>query len=403
MAHVEDRWEKQADGGVRVRTERYGKGDRWRARYFDPNGRERARTFARKAAAERFLAGVEADKSRGLYVDPAAGRITLQEYATSWQAAQVHRRTTAAAFDSHLRNHILPLLGHRPMGAITRSEIQGWVKSRSEVLAPTTTTLVYSVLRMIFRAAVADRVLAISPCERISLPKAPPREVTPLPAEAVAGLAAAVPERYRALLICAAGTGLRQGEVLGLRRDRVDFLRRTLTVDGQLILMPGAPPYLAPPKTTASYRTVPLADVVLDVLAAHVAAVPAALTPDARGRSVELMFSDDHGRPIGRTWFHRTVWRPAVLAAGLPTGSHFHELRHFYASLLIDGGESVKVVQARLGHATADETLNTYAHLWPDTEERSRAAVDAGLGRSLAASASSGTGKLAAPETHCGR
>ena len=219
--------------GVRVRTDRYGKGDRWRARYFDPNGRERARTFTRKNDAERFLAGVEADKSRGLYVDPAAGRITLQEYATSWQAAQVHRRTTTAAFDSHLRNHILPLLGHRPMGAITRSEIQGWVKSRAEVLAPTTTTLVYSVLRMIFRAAVADRVLAISPCERITLPKAPPREITPLPAQAVAALADAAPERYRALLICAAGTGLRQGEVLGLRRDRVDFLRRTLTVDGR--------------------------------------------------------------------------------------------------------------------------------------------------------------------------
>lgn len=220
MAHIEDRWEKQNDG-VRIRTERYGKGDRWRARYFDPNGQERARTFARKADAERFLAGVESDKSRGLYVDPAAGRITVREYAKSWQAAQVHRRTTAAAFDSHLRNHILPLLGHRPMGAITRSEIQGWVKSRSEVLAPSTTTLVYSVLRMIFRAAVADRVLAISPCERIALPKNPPQEVRPLPVDAVAALAAAVPERYRALLICAAGTGLRQGEILGLRRDRV--------------------------------------------------------------------------------------------------------------------------------------------------------------------------------------
>lgn len=157
-------------------------------------------------------------------------------------------------------------------------------------------------------------------------------------------------------------------------------------MDGQLILMPGAPPYLAPPKTTASYRTVPLADVVLDALSAHLAVTPAALTPDARGRAVELMFSDDKDRPIGRTWFHRNIWSPAVLAAGLPTGSHFHELRHFYASLLIDGGESVKVVQARLGHATADETLNTYAHLWPDTEDRSRAAVDAGLGRSLGAS-----------------
>ena len=69
------------------------------------------------------------------------------------------------------------------------------------------------------------------------------------------------------------------------------------------------------------------------------------------------------------------------MSSGLPKGTHFHELRHFYASLLIDGGESVKVVQTRLGHATADETLNTYAHLWPDSEDRSRAAVDASLGK----------------------
>lgn len=384
MAHIEDRWEKATPTG-RVRTERYGKGDRWRARYFDPNGHERARTFARKIEAEKFLAGIESDKSRGLYVDPAAGRITVAQYAAIWQAAQVHRVTTAAAFDSHLRNHIVPLLGARPMAAVTRSEVQGWVKSRSEVLAPSTTTLVYSVLRMIFRSAVADRVLAVSPCERITLPKAPPKDVAPLPVAAVAALAAAVPDRYRALLICAAGTGLRQGEMLGLRRDRVDFLRRTLTVDGQLTLMPGAPPYLAPPKTPASYRTVPLADIVLDALAAHVADYPAASTHDGPKRSVELVFSDDEGRPIGRTWFSRRIWRPAVVAAGLPDGTHFHELRHFYASLLIDGGESVKVVQSRLGHATADETLNTYAHLWPDTEDRSRAAVQAGLADSLTA------------------
>jgi integrase len=164
----------------------------------------------------------------------------------------VHRPSTAYTFDCHLRTHILPLLGHRPMGAITRSEIQGWVKSRSAVLAPSTTTLVYSVLRMIFRAAVADRVLAVSPCERITLPKAPPKDVEPLPVAAVAALADAVPARYRALLICAAGTGLRQGEVFGLRPDRVDFLRRSVKVDGQLVLLPGAPPVLGPPKTPAS-------------------------------------------------------------------------------------------------------------------------------------------------------
>ncbi len=384
MAHIEDRWEKLVQG-ERVRTDRYGKGDRWRARYFDPNGQERARTFARKADAERFLAGVESDKSRGLYVDPSAGRITVAQYAKTWQAAQVHRPSTAYTFDCHLRTHILPLLGHRSMGAITRSEIQGWVKSRSAVLAPSTTTLVYSVLRMIFRAAVADRVLAVSPCERITLPKAPPKDVEPLPVAAVAALAEAVPAQYRALLICAAGTGLRQGEVFGLRPDRVDFLRRSLKVDGQLVLLLGAPPVLGPPKTPASYRSVPLADVVLEALSSHVATFPPAITQDSRKRPVELIFSDDKGRPLSRTWFNHQVWGPAVLAAKLPKGSHFHELRHFYASLLIDAGESVKVVQSRLGHATADETLNTYAHLWPDTEDRSRAAVNLGLGKSLTA------------------
>lgn len=384
MAHIEDRWEKLVQG-ERVRTDRHGKGDRWRARYFDPNGQERARTFARKADAERFLAGVESDKSRGLYVDPSAGRITVAQYAKTWQAAQVHRPSTAYTFDCHLRTHILPLLGHRPMGAITRSEIQGWVKSRSAVLAPSTTTLVYSVLRMIFRAAVADRVLAVSPCERITLPKAPLKDVEPLPVAAVAALAEAVPARYRALLICAAGTGLRQGEVFGLRPDRVDFLRRSLKVDGQLVLLPGAPPVLGPPKTPASYRSVPLADVVLEALSSHVATFPPAITQDSRKRPVELIFSDDKGRPMSRTWFNHQIWGPAVLAAKLPNGSHFHELRHFYASLLIDAGESVKVVQSRLRHATADETLNTYAHLWPDTEDHSRAAVDLGLGKSLTA------------------
>jgi integrase len=68
-----------------------------------------------------------------------------------------------------------------------------------------------------------------------------------------------------------------------------------------------------------------------------------------------------------------------VQLVGLPVGTHFHELRHFYASLLIDGGESVKAVQTRLGHATAEETLNTYAHLWPDSEDRAREAVNRGL------------------------
>jgi integrase len=88
------------------------------------------------------------------------------------------------------------------------------------------------------------------------------------------------------------------------------------------------------------------------------------------------------GNPIRRTAF-RDVWRAAVMAAGAPAGTGFHQLRHFYASLLIRHGESVKTVQARLGHASASETLDTYSHLWPDSDDRTRTAVDSVLLRTL--------------------
>ncbi len=91
-----------------------------------------------------------------------------------------------------------------------------------------------------------------------------------------------------------------------------------------------------------------------------------------------LIFTNERGDPVRRNRFGE-IWRAAVSQAGLD-GLRFHDLRHFYASLLIRHGESVKVVQARLGHASASETLDTYSHLWPDNEERTRAAVDTILG-----------------------
>ena len=163
---------------------------------------------------------------------------------------------------------------------------------------------------------------------------------------------------------------MRQGECFGLTVDRIDFLRRTVLVDRQLVTISGRPPFLAPPKTAASVRSIPVPTVVVDALAAHLAEHP----PLEDG----FMFVTDAGRPIRRTAFG-DVWRAAVKAAGAPTGTGFHELRHYYASLLIRHGESVKVVQARLGHASASETLDTYSHLWPDSDDRTRAAVDSVL------------------------
>ncbi|WP_211355142.1 site-specific integrase [Blastococcus colisei] len=305
----------------------------------------------------------------GQYVDPAAGRLTVRDYAEQWRATQVHRPTTAAHVETMLRRHVYPALGQKRLSSVLPSDVQALVKRLSLDLAPSTVGVVHRILAGIFKAAVRDRRIVASPCEGTKLPKVHRRRVEPLTLEAVQALTNAVPDRYRALVTLAAGTGLRQGEAFGLTVDRIDFLRRQLTVDRQLITMPDRAPYLAPPKTQASVRVVPLPQVVVDALAAHLLTWPAD----------ELLFTTELGASIRRTAFSERVWRPAVKRAGL-SGVTFHALRHFYASLLIRHGESVKTVQARLGHASAAETLDTYSHLWPDSDDRTRAAVDSVLG-----------------------
>lgn len=313
----------------------------------------------------------------GQYVDPRAARITFKEYAEAWRVSQVHRPFSAAHVETMLRRHAYPTFGERQLGTIRPGEVQAWVKKLGtadedrKALAPATIGVVHGVVAAILKAAVRDRKLASSPCEGIKLPRREPKQIVSLSTSAVRALADAVPSRFSALVTLTAGTGLRQGEAFGLTLDRVDFLRRTLKVDRQLVLLARQEPRHGPPKTRASYRDVPLPQVVLEALAEHLRKFPV-------GDS-GLIFTTDAGSPLSRIWFSRNVWRPAVKEAKL-TGVVFHDLRHYYASLLIRHSESVKVVQARLGHATAAETLDTYSHLWPDSEDRTREAIDAVLG-----------------------
>ena len=141
---------------------------------------------------------------------------------------------------------------------------------------------------------------------------------------------------------------------------------------GILLLRPFT---LAPPKTQASYRTGPLPKVIVDALAAHLAEFPAG--------DHGLVFTRPGGAPLNRNNL-TLVFRKVAAAVGAPEGTRLHDLRHYYASLLIAHGESVKVVQERLGHASAAETLDTYTHLFPDSADTTRAAVDAALGGATA-------------------
>lgn len=387
---VVDTWHKtvkRPDGSKVVEeSASYGRGKRWAARYRDDNGDQKSPKFATKAAAAAHLKRVEGDLSRGKYVDPAAGKATFKTYAEGWRSSARHRESTRERVERTLRRHVYPTFAARQMGTIKRTQIQAWVNGLEDKLSPSTITVAYSVVSTIFKAAVLDDVIGRTPCRDISLPSTGKPKKPVMPVEQVAALRQGLPPRYQAVVDLTAGSGLRQAEVFGLEVRHVDFLRRTLTVEQQLANETDYTPYLAPPKSDASYREIPLAQATVDALAAHLADFPAAVVEvedrtdpkHVRAREVKLMFSTEDGLPMRRaTWSQ--LLAPVMRTLGMPKGSGLHSVRRFYASLLIRYHESVKTVQERLGHTSAAVTLDTYAGLWPDSEDRTREAVEAGL------------------------
>ena len=190
-----------------------------------------------------------------------------------------------------------------------------FVAALSRILAPTTATTVYAVLRTMMAAAVDDGLIPENPCARVPLPRIDPRVLEPLPAAKVAAIAAAITPRYEVAVWLAAGAGLREGEVFGLLASRVQFLQRRLLVEEQ-----GQKGRLVPPKTKASKAAVPLDDLILAKISAHLARWPI-------GKS-GLVMTNRCGRMVQRSSFG-WCWREAVEAAGLPEGTRFHDLRHF--------------------------------------------------------------------------
>jgi integrase len=205
----------------------------------------------------------------------------------------------------------------------------------------------------------------------VPLPRVEPRIIEPLPAADVLEVMASITPRYAVTVMLAAGVGLREGETLGLLTARIDFLRRRVHVEQQLTGN-GEAPQLSPLKTRASRRIVPIDDVVLEIIAEHIRRWP---TTESG-----LLVTNRLGGPVRRSSFTNR-WRAAVARVGLPTGTRFHDLRHFYASTLIAANLHPKTIQARLGHASITETLDTYGHLFPQSEEDGRGVLDRALSR----------------------
>lgn len=351
---------------------------KWRCRYVDSDGKRHSKTFDAYRDAKNWRNSQLASVTAGTHVALVSGTVMFGDFADQRMLAwRSHRDTTKAQVASHYKVHLEPFFGKRPLGKITHSEVEAWVSHRQDAIAVSTLHVVTSWLRRIFADAVRLRLITSSPVDGVALPQIVKAEVVPFTLDQAYQLADAMPERWRCAVLVSMWAGLRQGEVLGLRKHRLDLLGRrdvngqrqhpTLFVREQLqTLSTGT--VLVPPKTPKSVRKVPLPPYLVDELAAHLARFPAD-GPEGFIFTTPRTRQTPGGLPIRRTRFGE-AWRDAVTEAGMPKGTVFHRLRHTYASLLIEAGESVVAVSNRLGHASPMETLETYAHLWPDHFDR---------------------------------
>jgi integrase len=353
-----------------LKSKRQGQGRlRWRVRYRDPAGRERAKSFTRRRDAERFLQHAEADKLRGQWVDPKQGRTTVGELAERWYATTVTLKAkTREDYRSLLNNHVLPAFGGRAVASLDTLAVRGWLAGLvSGGLSPSRAKHAYYVLFAVLEAAIQAGALVRNPAAGVRVPRSHSREMHFLSAAEVERLAEAIVPPYGVLVRFAAYTGLRSGEIAALRVKRLDLLRGTVRVVEAASEVGGR--LITGPTKTHAERTVRLPRFLRDELAAYLASRP-------RDRDA-FVFTAPRGGQLRHHNFYRRLFCPALARAGLAEQIRFHDLRHTCASLLIAQGAHPKAIQAHLGHSSIQVTMDRYGHLFPDALEHLADRLDA--------------------------
>jgi integrase len=395
MAHIQDRWYREIPDPAnsrrknRVPTTRHGIGMRYKVRYITPSGEERSKSFpdGQLKAAKEWKAQREADLARGTYVDPRSGKILVREFAAEWLANLDVNEASRQDLEKRFRRRIFPYFGNRELGATKPSELRSWDRwLRDEGLSDRYRHTLFGNLSAMFTAAVDDELVVRSPFAGKSVKKPTPtkHKVVPWPERQVWAVQEALHPRFAVTVDLGAGLGLRQGECFGLAVDDVDFLRGVVHVQRQVKKVRGKHVF-ALPKYDKS-RDVPLSEPVKLALAEHLRRYPPTTVtlpwdvPGGPSQSHRLVVSAVRGGVVDAKDFNKDRWKPALRAVGVPCGSYengMHELRHFFASVLLDQGESIKAVAEWLGHSDPSFTLKTYTHLMPSSDERTKGVIGA--------------------------
>jgi integrase len=365
-------------GHIRSRGKRADGTTKWQARWRHPNnpgGRQTERVFRDKDVARRWIARMDAEAHGAMFstATNAQRPRPFKEVVGIWEETcwTGLSPTTTARYASVVRTYLNPEFGSTPINEMTREVVRRYfARLTREGKAPGTVRKVHTVLSAIMSEAVELELLPANPCQHMrGLPPNRHGEPTFLTAEQVRTLAEAMPATHpsaRLLVYTAAYTGLRAGELAGLRRKDVDLLRGVVHVRKALKQLD--PPVFGPPKNGKT-RTVTLPKFLRAMLNDHVSG------PHPGGPGADaLVFTSPEGGILRHRLFMRRVWHPTLkgdkkrkIAAALPAELHglrFHDLRHTAASMLIAQGAHPKIIQERLGHASITTTMDRYGHLF---------------------------------------
>ena len=342
----------------------------YEARYtegFDPGtGKQIQRSITDKTQKEvsQKLKAALAAIDAGSYKAPC--KMSVGEWLDTWVAEYLNnvKPLTQQNYAKQVSKHLKPALGATKLEALDAHTIQKFYNALTvSGLSPKTVKNIHGVLHVALQQAIANGYIRHNPTEACKLPKIVKPEIKPLEPEEIAlVLREAEQDDYCNLFIVAMFTGMRQGELLGLPWDCVDFATGVITVKQQLQCIDGNY-FLETPKNGKSRMILP-APLVMDALRNEYQKQQSARvrTGSIWNNPFNLVFTDNLGKNLVR----RTVvkhFKKISQRAGISDDARFHDLRHSFAVSSLAAGDDIKTVQANLGHATAQFTLDVYGHV----------------------------------------
>ncbi|HHV63187.1 MAG TPA: site-specific integrase [Firmicutes bacterium] len=355
----------------------------------DPMTGKRRRIFktirGTKRDAEKALRDILRSIDEGTFSAPS--KITLAEFLVQW--LQIHKAQVATTtwewYDMICHKHIIPELGHIPLQKLTPLAVQSFyakkldsktLDGKGRQLSPSSVRHIHRVLHKALNHALKMQLISRNPCDAVEPPKPQKKEAKFwTPEEAGQFLEAIRDDRLYALFHLALGTGLRRGELLGLKWESIDFAKGTLTVKEELVRRRRGT-LVKEPKTEKSRRTIPLSQETLDVLKAHkVAQNKERLLLGDQYQNNGLVFTTVDGRPLEPTYISGDYFHRMIKKAGVRE-INFHALRHTHATLLGAAGVPIKAVSERLGHSSIAITGDIYSHVFSEMDRQAANAFD---------------------------